>query len=134
MRSRQSAARWSARLCGRLPAIARPTCRATAASEARSSRSWTAPDATPSECGQASSSSISGDASRDLLDRKALEIGFGVLRVEDLAVEERLLAARLARRRRDTQCLRRLAPEILAIDLGDQRLGVEVHRLIAPAL
>src|SRR5262245_43097504 len=64
----------------------------------------------------------------EALDAEALEIGLGVLRIEDLAVEEGLLAARGRSGNgglRHRQRLGRLAPHILAVDLLDQRLGID---------
>src|SRR5437762_3578350 len=57
------------------------------------------------------------------LDRQALEVGHGVFGVEDLAVEEGLLAARGRRGdllRGNVQRLCGLAPQILALDFLDQ--------------
>src|SRR5580765_7311808 len=68
------------------------------------------------------------NCSTDLaFDGLALEVGHRVLRVENLAVEEGLLAAGLRGWdlvHRDRQRLGGLAPHVLAIDLTDQRLGV----------
>src|SRR5712691_973788 len=70
------------------------------------------------------------------LDGQGLQIRRRILGIEHLAVEEGLLAARLRRRNiggRDAHFLGRLAPEILAVDLADQRLGVETRLVLAPA-
>src|SRR5882757_6562290 len=72
----------------------------------------------------------------EALDGEALEIGTGIGGVEDLAVEEGLLAARRRRRNigpRHRQLLRGRAPEVLAVDLVDQRLGVSARLELAPA-
>src|SRR5712691_2137696 len=72
----------------------------------------------------------------EALDEEALEIGAGIGGVEDLAVEEGLLAARRRRRnigRRHRELLRGRAPEVLAVDLLDQRLAVERRFELAPA-
>ena len=64
------------------------------------------------------------------------EIGLRIVRIEDLAVEEGLLAAAVAGRDvacRDAERLGRLAPEIGAVDLVDERLGVGVRLELAPA-
>ena len=65
----------------------------------------------------------------DAFDREALEIGGGIFGIENLAVEEGLLAAR--GRGRDVgggnaERLGGFAPHVLAVDLLDQRLGVGV--------
>src|SRR6185295_19722216 len=70
------------------------------------------------------------------LDRKALEVGDRIFRIEDLAVEEGLLAARGGGRNVggwDVQFLGGLAPDVLAVDLADQRLGVGAGLELAPA-
>src|SRR6478672_3356203 len=68
------------------------------------------------------------------LDRQGLQIGRGIFGIEHLAVEEGLLAARgRGRDVGDAKLLRRVFPEILAVDLSDQRLGVEVRFVLAPA-
>src|SRR3954463_1335804 len=64
------------------------------------------------------------------LDRQGLQIRSRVFRIEHLPVEEGLLAARGGSRdlgSGDAQRLGGLLPEILAVDLGDQRLGVEAR-------
>src|SRR6185312_2455134 len=68
------------------------------------------------------------------LDRQRLQIGRGIFGIEHLAVEEGLLAARGRGRdigRGNAELLRRVLPEILAVDLSDQRLGV-VTRFYLP--
>src|SRR4051812_10166546 len=72
----------------------------------------------------------------DALDRQALEVGARVLGVEDLAVEEGLLAAR--RRFRDVGCRQRHrlgggAPEILAVHFVYKCLGIHARLELAPA-
>src|ERR1700712_3230373 len=72
----------------------------------------------------------------DALDGEALEIGRRIFRIENLAVEEGLFAARRGRwnvRRGDVELLGGLFPKVLAVDLGDQRLGVEGRVILAPA-
>jgi hypothetical protein len=57
-------------------------------------------------------------------------------RIEDFAVEEGLLAAGRRGRdiaRRHAERFRRVAPQILAVDLSDQTLGVVVRLELAPA-
>src|SRR3954468_10850829 len=69
-------------------------------------------------------------------DREALEIGGRIFRIEDLAVEEGLLAARGRGRdfrRRDGQLLRRLPPQVLAVHLANERLDVVASLVLAPA-
>src|SRR6185436_14119754 len=77
------------------------------------------------------------NCSTDLaFDRLALEVVHRVLRVENLAVEEGLLAAGLRGRdlvRRHRQRLGGLAPHVLAVDLADQRFGVGADLELAPA-
>src|SRR5439155_16059663 len=70
------------------------------------------------------------------LDRQGLQIRSGILGIEHLAVEEGLLAAGSRSRdvrSSDAERLGGLFPEILAIDLGDHRLGVEARVILAPA-
>ena len=65
------------------------------------------------------------------------EIGLGIRGIEHLAVEEGLLAARRGLGNvgvGGADVLGGLAPQVLAIDLADDRLGVEVSRQLAPAL
>ena len=62
--------------------------------------------------------------SGQVLDFEARQIGGRVFRIEDLAVEEGFLATRGGGgdlRRGDAQRFRRLAPEVFAIDLLNQR-------------
>src|SRR5206468_5652573 len=62
------------------------------------------------------------------LDAEALEVGRRIFRIEDLAVEEGLLAARLRRRdigRRDLELLGGLAPKVFARS-EERRVGKEV--------
>src|SRR5262249_13866295 len=71
----------------------------------------------------------------DALDGEALEISRRILRIEHFAVEEGLLAARgrgrdIGGRHRERLC--GLAPEILAIDLAHERLGVGRRLELAP--
>src|SRR5262245_5215407 len=71
----------------------------------------------------------------DALDRQALEVGARIVRIENLAVEERLLAARRGGRDvlgGNTELLGGLAPHVLAVHLGDERLGVEAGLELAP--
>src|SRR5215211_2946888 len=71
----------------------------------------------------------------DALDREALQVSGRVVRIEHLAVEERLPAARRRGRDligRDAEILCRLAPEILAVHLADERLGVQRRLELAP--
>src|SRR5262245_22824250 len=69
------------------------------------------------------------------LDRQAFQVVCGVVGIEDLAVEEGLLAAR-GRGRDDSgwqrQLARRLAPEVLTVDLSDQGLGIKRWLEFAP--
>src|SRR6266702_6670851 len=70
------------------------------------------------------------------LDGQVLQIRSRVFRIEHLAVEEGLLAAR--GRGRDfgsgnAELLGGLLPEILTVDLADQRLRVEAGFVLAPA-
>src|SRR4029453_6988266 len=70
------------------------------------------------------------------LDRQRLQIRSRIFRIEHLAVEEGLLAARGRSRNvgsGDSHRLGSLFPEILTVDLGDQRLGVEARFILAPA-
>src|SRR5687768_7995393 len=72
----------------------------------------------------------------DALDRKTLQVRGGIGRIEHLAVEEGLLAARTRFRnvgRGNAEPLGGLAPEILAVDLVDQRLDVGGRLELAPA-
>src|SRR5205809_704358 len=71
------------------------------------------------------------------LDRQTGEIGGRILGIEDLPIEEGLYAARRSSGDligRDADRRRRPAPEVLAVDLRDQRFGVEVGWQVAPAL
>src|SRR6185503_19596675 len=75
-------------------------------------------------------------ASARALDREASQVRLRIRRVEDLAVEERLDAAR--RRLRNlrgghAQLGRSLSPQVLAIDLGDEARQVLVALELAPA-
>src|SRR4051812_30963762 len=70
------------------------------------------------------------------LDRQGLQIRSRIFRIEHLAVEEGLLAARGRSRdlgRGDAERLGRVAPHIFAVDLADQRLAVEARLVFAPA-
>src|SRR6187399_60949 len=58
------------------------------------------------------------------LDREAGQVRFGLRRIEHFAIEEFFDATRRRRgdlRRRHLEFLRRRAPQILAVDLRDQR-------------
>src|SRR5262245_28908617 len=71
----------------------------------------------------------------EALDGEALEISARVRRIEDLAVEEGLLAARSGSGnvgRRHRELLGGGAPEVLTVDLLDQRLAVERRLEFAP--
>src|ERR1700687_3280706 len=70
----------------------------------------------------------------DALDRQALVVGGGLVGIEHLAVEERLLAARGRRRNvrgGDAESLGGLAPQILAVHFPDERLAVETGLVLA---
>ena len=70
------------------------------------------------------------------LDGQGLQIRRRIFRIEYLAVEEGLLAARLGCRNiggGDAEILCGVLPEVLAVDLGDQRLGVVARFVFAPA-
>src|SRR5262245_5939010 len=72
----------------------------------------------------------------DALDRQALEVGARIVRIENLSVKERLLAARRGGRDvlgGNAELLGGFAPHVLAVDLGDERLGVEAGLELAPA-
>src|SRR6516165_27942 len=74
--------------------------------------------------------------SGDTLDREARQIGGGIGGIEDLAVEEGFRTARCRSRDvrfDDTQRLRSLAPEILAVHLIDQGLDIGRGLKLAPA-
>src|SRR5258707_265892 len=67
----------------------------------------------------------------DALDRERLEVGVGIGGIEDLAVEQAFLAARRGGRDlriRHAERLGRLAPDVLAVDLVDERLAVGLAR------
>src|SRR4029077_10305881 len=71
----------------------------------------------------------------DPLDVEALEVSAGIVRIEDVAVEKGFLAARF--RGRDiggcqVERLGRVAPKILAVDLGDQALRVVSRFIFSP--
>src|SRR5262245_58945488 len=72
----------------------------------------------------------------DALDREALEVLLRFRRIEHFAIEEFFDATR--RRlwnlgRRHLELLRRRPPQVLAIDLRDQRLEVFLARELAPS-
>src|SRR5260370_3791787 len=70
------------------------------------------------------------------LDGQGFQIGRRIFRIEYLAVEESLVAARLGGRDigcGDAEILGGFLPEVLAVDLGDQRLGVVARFVFAPA-
>src|SRR5690606_24932970 len=71
-----------------------------------------------------------------VLDLERVEVLLRIGRIEHLAVEELLHAARGGRRDvpgRHAQFLRGGAPQVLAVHPGDQRLRVQVGRQVAPA-
>src|SRR5262245_31877347 len=77
-----------------------------------------------------------GSTDLGALDREALEVGAWIVGIENLAVEEGLLAARGRGRNlvgRHTEILCGLAPKVLAVHLLDERLGIEVRFELAPA-
>src|SRR5713101_893879 len=70
------------------------------------------------------------------LDGQRLEVRRRIFGIEHLAVEEGLLAARLGGRDiggGNAQGLGGIAPDVLTVDLGDQRLGVIAGFIFAPA-
>src|SRR5262245_22147718 len=70
------------------------------------------------------------------LDGEALEVGARVVGIEHLAVEEGLLAARGRFRDlvgRHAEVLGGRPPDVLAVDLLDQRIGIDVGLELAPA-
>src|SRR3954471_4316777 len=72
----------------------------------------------------------------DALDGERLQIAGRIFGIEHLAVEEGFLAARRRCRDvggRDAERLGGVLPEVLAVDLGDQRSGVETGLVLAPA-
>src|SRR5262245_21335336 len=71
----------------------------------------------------------------DALDGQTLEVGARIVRIENLSVEERLLAARRGGRDvrvGNAEFLGGLAPHVFTVDLGDERLGVEAGLELAP--
>src|SRR5436190_9245342 len=70
------------------------------------------------------------------LDGQRLQIRRRIFRIEYLAIEEGFLAARgggRGVRGGDAEFLRGVLPEVFAVDLGDQRLGVVARFIFPPA-